>query len=185
LSLHCILEHVLFCFLCSILQSLVVLSIYYYCTTFGLCSACTIIFLLSSLFLLTMLPILFPSTGVLSSQNKRREPRSCLVQRNFIPTCASHPPQDPFVQASHQPHPMTPSRRCPSVNHQLPPPSPLLQYPAVRLASTTSSTARSGQLLSPRPVLAWSPSFPVSYVPRPLSSLYDVSSPFSYASWCL
>jgi hypothetical protein len=72
LSLHCILEHVLFGFLCSILQSLVKQGISYYCTTFGLCPACTNIFFLSSLLLLMILPILF-STGVLSSRNESAE----------------------------------------------------------------------------------------------------------------
>jgi hypothetical protein len=142
------------------------------CSTFGLCPACTIIFLLSTTFLLTMLPILFPSTGVLSSRTKCREPRSCLEQRNFMPTRASRPPQDPFIQASHQPQPMPPSRRCPSHNHQLPPPSPLLQYPAVRLASTTSSTARSGRLLVPTTRTSLESILSgFLYVPRPVSSL--------------
>jgi hypothetical protein len=67
----------------------------YCCTTFGLCAACTIIFLLSTTFLLTILATFYPSTGVLSSRTKGREPRSC--QSWFV--VASPPPLDPLVQA--------------------------------------------------------------------------------------
>jgi hypothetical protein len=52
--------------------ALVIQGISYYCTTFGLCPACTNIFLLSSLSLLMILATLF-STGVLSSRNKSAE----------------------------------------------------------------------------------------------------------------
>jgi hypothetical protein len=102
----------------------------YYCTTFGLCPACSIIFFLSSIFILMILPILFPSAGVLSPRNERRGSRLCLLLRNFMPTSAQRPPLNPSVQASHQPHPIPPSRRFPSPNHQLLPPSPLRQYPS-------------------------------------------------------
>jgi hypothetical protein len=172
-------------------------GISYYCTTFGLCPACSIIFFLSSIFLLVILPILFPSAGVLSPRNERRGSRSCLLLRNFIPTSEQRPPLNPSVQVSHQPHLIPPSRRFPSPNFQLLPPSPLRQYPPIRLATTTRSparpvrratttrsTARSGRLSVPTAVIARSPSFfSVFHVSR-LEGLHE-SSPFSYASWCL
>jgi hypothetical protein len=173
-------------------------GISYYCTTFGLCPACTIIFFLSSIFLLMILPILFPSVGVLSPRNERRGPPSCPFPRKFMPTSAQRPPLNPLVQASHQPHPIPPSRRFPSPIHQLLPPSPLRRYPPIGLATTTRSPARpvrlatttrspacSGRLLVRTAVLAWSPSFfSVFHVSRLGPSRLHVSSPFLYASWC-
>jgi hypothetical protein len=87
-------------------------------------------------------------------------PRPC--QSWFV--VASRPPLDPLVQAMtrpcHQPHPMPPNRGCPSPSCQLLPPSPH----AFRL-------------------------FPLHPRFMPSSCFYNlllhVSSPFSYASYCL
>jgi hypothetical protein len=91
-SLHPLLEHVLFGFF-AVLHLVLHGGTNFYCTTFGLDPTCTNIFLLSPTFLLTILAIFYPSTGVLSSPTKGREPRSC--QSWFV--VASRPPLDPFL----------------------------------------------------------------------------------------
>jgi hypothetical protein len=61
--------------------------------------------------------------------------------------------------------------------------APIFKTRPVWRATTARSTARSGQLLVPTAVLAWSPSFPVSSMS--LGPSLHVSSPFSNTSWCL